>query len=153
MSDYATIRDAIKTILSGVAGIGVVHTRQRFATDQTKLKALYVKDGILNGWIIRRVATPEARDTMGGTIRRYRFRIRGYYAFADSDVDADSSEQKFQALIEGICDTFRPNPYLNDAALEGSDPIQVVEVLDVVFAGVTAHAVDLDLMVDDQQTV
>jgi len=152
MSDYATIRDAIKTILSGVAGIGVVHTRERFATDQTALKNLYVKDGILNGWIIKRVATPEARDTMGGTIRRYRFRIRGYYAFADHEVDASSSEQIFQALIEAICDTFRTIPYLNAAAPEGSDPVQVVEVLNVSFAGVLAHAVDLDLMVDDQQS-
>lgn len=151
VSTYPAIRDAIATILSGVSGIGVVHTRQRWTNKTDVLKALYVKDGVLNGWTIRRTSTQVSR-LPGEETRTYQFRISGFYAFNDDDVAATASEQTFQELLDRIGDAFRSNVTLNNtAALSG--PVAVVTVDDRTFAGILVHYAELSLPVDEQLAI
>lgn len=153
---FSTIRDQIKTILAGVAGIGVVHNRRRWTIDFDQMKSLYGKSETvngqslvrINGWTIHRVATPEGRDTVGETVRQYQFLIEGYYSFDDrDDADPDAvspSQILLDTLIEAICDAFRPAPTLNDTAFT-FEPIQVETVEERMFAGILCHYARLRL--------
>lgn len=139
---FSTIRDQIKTILSGVTGIGVVHNRRRWTRELTALKTLFGKNDKINGWTIHRFATPEGRDTIGETVRQYQFLIEGYYSFNDDGSEAAASQILLDTLIEGICDAFRPRPTLNDTAFT-FEPVQVETVEERMFAGILCHYVRL----------
>ncbi len=151
VSTYSAIRDAISAALSSVVGIGVVHSRERWTNQTAALKALYTKDGRLNGWTIRRIRTAVSR-LPGEETRTYIFRISGFYAFADDDVDAESSEQRFQELIERVGDVFRSDPFLGGAAAL-SGPLEVVTIDDRMFAGALIHYCELQLPVDEQLAI
>lgn len=148
MSNFAAIRDAIHDILAGVSGIGQVHNRLRWSIDTTKFKAMFSAAGKINGWTITRTATPESRDTVGENQRHYQFTIEGYYSFEDSDTPAQSSEQILQALVESICDAFRPNPTINDLGFT-FEPVQVVMIEPRKFATFLVHYVKLSVEVID----
>jgi hypothetical protein len=151
MSNFSQIRDEIKTILSSVTGIGVVHTRERYVKERAEFKKLFISGDKINGWTITRSQTTETRMP-GEATRSYQFTIRGYFSFHDDDTAASSSEQIFQELVEAICDTFRTNPTLNGKAVT-SGPMQVVGLEPRMFAEVLVHYVELSLEVLEQIAV
>jgi len=146
------IREQIKTILSGVSGIGVVHNYQRVTTgDWGKfLNQFQDPDGRINTWIITRTATPERWLTNRKYIRVYEFLIRGQYGLEDNE----ATELRFQDLIEHACDAFRNKSTLNGAcetiapefgSLSGLAGLQVKLVEDRRFGGVLCHYCELKL--------
>ena len=145
------IREQIKVILAGVAGIGVIHDYERWATDWNKFLDHY-KDagGRINGWTITRDATPERWLTNIDYERVFEMVIRGYYGLQD----AAASEILFQDLIESICDEFRGNDTLNGTCettcpefggMTGKSGIQVIIVEPRMFGGVLCHYCELRL--------
>lgn len=145
---YAAINAEIKTILSAVPGIGIVHSRERWTNDKTKLKAMFAMEDKINGWQITRRATAESR-LPGEATRTYTFLIRGYYSFEDNDVDGSASEVIIQNLVEAICDAFRSNPSLN-LSCENSGPMQVDAVEPLLFSGYLVHHIQFSLAVLEQ---
>jgi hypothetical protein len=151
MSESA-IREQIKTILSGVDGIGVVHDYQRWAAtwekflDHFKVEAT----GTINGWMFSRTATPERWLTNVKYIRVYEWLIRGVYGLKDED----ATETTFQALIEAVCDAFRSEDTLNGTcettnpefgSLAGLSGVQVALVENRSFGGMLCHYCELRL--------
>jgi hypothetical protein len=114
----ATQRTAIKTILEGVSGIGLVHEYERWANDWKKFLELYkTANKKINGWTITRKRTAERWSTGAEYERVNEFLIRGIFGLKDED----ETELTFQSLIEDICDAFRSNHTLNGTC-ETTDP-------------------------------
>jgi len=145
---FAAINTEIATILSLVSGVGVVHPRERWTNDKTKLVKLYSVSGKINGWQVTRKTTQETR-LPGESTRTYAFLIRGYYSFEDKDIASAASETIIQELAEAICTAFRSNPTLNGSC-ETSGPMQVSVVEPVLFSGYLCHKIELNLTALEQ---
>ena len=138
----ADIREQIKTIVAGVAGVGVVHDYARLASDWGKFLSLFQDpaDGKVRCWMITRRSTPSQRDTMPTLRRSHEFRIIGIYSLKD----AEATELEFQDLVERIQTAFDSNNTLNGSVLD-SDPIQVDLVEPRMFGSVLCHYAQLTL--------
>lgn len=150
-----TIREQIKTILSAVDGIGVVHDYERWSASWGKFLELFLVENddnkkIINGCMFTRTSTPEKWLTNVKYLRVYEFLFRGVYGLKD----ADATELIFQDLIEDICAAFRSNHTLNGTcetiapefgALSGRSGIQVEIVQNRMFGTVLAHFFELRL--------
>ena len=144
MPTVSQIRAAIKAKLVAIPDIGVVHDYERLAASVGKLKALYVVDGKLLGWHIRRVATGEVSPVIGRYTIDHRWQIRGFMAIDD----AAESERTFDDLIEAIRDAFRADETLNNLiggtqAPPPSIGVQLIEHGPVMFADVLCHGARL----------
>jgi len=148
----ADIREQIRTILSGVAGIGVVHDYYRWSTDWNKFLSLFQDaDRRINGWMISRQKTPERVSAQGGrNSRTHHFKIIGIYGLKDED----ATELVFQDLVEAICTKFRSEDTLNgtvwsctpaEDAPDGAAGIQVDLIENRVFGSVLCHYAELSL--------
>lgn len=144
------IREQIKTILSGVSGIGVVHDYERWAADWTSYLELFsVEDEIgtrINGWEITRKKTPSKTASTTHDSRSHTFLIRGIYGLKDSD----ATEITFQQLIEDVCAAFRSNYQLNSTA-DNTESVQVDLVENRVFGNVLCHYCELSLTADEYE--
>lgn len=112
------IRTALKTLVSGVAGIGNVYDFMRHPVTEAEVKSLFVTTGAtprLHYWCV--TLAPEEKfvedDIVGGSHAWVTFVIRGYYALAD----ADASEKTFIDLAEDVLDALRTNKTLSGTAI------------------------------------
>ena len=133
------IRTAIAARISGVAGTGQVYDRERYASDMGALKALYLSDGTIKGWFIRRRATDENYDAIGRSTVVHRWDVRAYQAFDDPN----SSEIAFDNMIESVRDAFRVDDGLGGVIatviVDGVIGLQVADAGPVLFGGVLCH--------------
>ena len=143
-------RAAIVAALASVPGMGVVHDRERYASDNSKFAALYLYtpaggEPQIRGWWLRRVETEERTDTFGPGTNVHTWHVRGYMAFADDD----GSELVFDELIEDFRAVVRQDPTLGGACEqppeEETDGVQVLDAGPVKFAGALCHSVLLQL--------
>ena len=145
-------RVAVVAALASVPGIGVVHNRERYATDNGKFMQLYAYTPAggkpqIRGWWIRRAETEERSDTygQGTTTNVHTWHVRGYMAFND----ADASELVFDELVEDFRAVVRDDPTLDGACEqppdEETDGVQVLDAGPVMFAGALCHSVLLQL--------
>lgn len=149
MATLSQIRAAIKTKIEGVADAGIVHDRERYAKNAADFMALFVTNGRLAGWTIRRFATAERRPAIGRYVVSHRWKITGYRGFDD----ANASETAFDLVIEEVRDAFRADDTLGGLivtqksadALDGPSGIQVESSLPVMFGTVLAHQAVLRL--------
>lgn len=136
----AAIRAAIVAKLAAVPGIGRVHAYERYSATDKAFRNLYVTDGVLLGWHVRRVACKE--DAAFNQVTTV-WELRGVAAI----VDAQASELAFDALIDAIRDAWRDDPTLGGAVLyPRSEDAVVPELADagpVLFAGVLCHSARL----------
>jgi hypothetical protein len=148
----SAIRTEIKTLLTGVTDIGVVHDYERWAIDWNTILAQFKPAGkdYIRGWMITRQASPERviEPGAGGlNDRTHRFLIKGIASLKD---DA-ATEQIFQDLVESVCQILRANPDLNGSAVE-SDPPQVLTVEMRMFSQVLCHYAEIELKVTEYVT-
>jgi len=152
MPTLAQIREAIRARVAAVPNIGKVNDYERYATQMSELKTLYVATignaDQLRGWHIRRVAGREIFTSVSRWVVLNDWRIRGFMALDD----AAGSEKIFDNLIEAIRDGFRATPTLtaepdySEIALDEDKPgVGLPESGPVMFAGVLCHAARLDL--------
>lgn len=145
-------RAAIVAALASVPDMGVVHNRERYATDNSKFAALYLYTPAggkpqIRGWWLRRVETEERTDTFGPgtTTNVHTWHVRGYMAFAD----ADASELVLDELVEEFRAVVRDDPTLGGACEqppeEETDGVQVLDAGPVMFAGALCHSVLLQI--------
>jgi len=136
------IRDYLKTLLSGVAGIGVVHDYERWAANWTDLLSYYQKNGKLNGWAITRRSTAAEWVAEPLVERTHTFEITGIYSLKDTD----ASEKTFQDLIEAIDAAVRFDHTLGGNCLV-AEPLQVETVEARMFGSILCHVAVLQLSV------
>ena len=134
-------RAQIVRMLQSVSGIGMVHDRERWATDWSKFLAVFtdpVSHKIL-GWTITREATPSTWYTSGQAEDSHLWVVRGYAGLSD----ADDSESAFQDLVETVRATLRHDPTLGGTAEGISGPPAVRLFQPRLFGGVLCHYVEI----------
>lgn len=151
MSTLAQIREALVTQMSGVAGIGLVHDRERYVREEGKFRELFVctpagEDPQVRGWWLRRTATQESTVSTGTVMVVHTWQWRGYMTFND----ADESELRFDELIEAYREVVRADPTLGgvcqaNSLEDGEDGVQVIDAGPVMFCNVLCHSALLQL--------
>jgi hypothetical protein len=131
---------AVKTILEGVTGMGLVHDYSRYATTATAVKALYVTNNVLNAWEIDRASTPATKQTNVRTRRTHQLKLYGYYGVDD----AQASAKTFRALVEAVEAAFRTNDTLNGTALNAG-PVSIDLEGHILKAGILCHYAELTI--------
>lgn len=109
----ATIKAAIVSVMEGVADIGVVNDRPRYAKRLADVADLYVSEdhGEVRGWDVKRVKRTEMRPlTAARGVEETQWRITGYLSL----VDATDSEAELDALVDALIDAFAADPTLGD---------------------------------------
>jgi hypothetical protein len=140
------IRSYLKSLLSGVAGIGVVHDYERWAVQYSDLLNYYVKNSKLNGWAITRRSTEAEWSAMPVVDRTHQIEITGIYSLKD----ADASEKTFQDLIEAVDAAVRFDHTLGGNCLvAGPLAVEVVEAR--MFGSVLCHYCLLRLPVQTRE--
>lgn len=143
------VRDALKTLVEGVTGIGVVHDYERHAKDWATYLGFYKKAGtsVINGWQITRRATREEEHAAQQTYRFHTFIINGFYSLDDSA----ASEKTFQDLVESICTAVREDADLGGAAFHVTPPtVTVVEQR--MFGDVLVHFCEINVQAEEDVT-
>lgn len=148
---YAAIVADIKTILTAVPGVGVVHEYERQAVDWGKFIELfrYPVTGKILGWEITRRATTEHQA--GVWLRHHQFVLKGYLGLQD----AAASSLAFQSLCEEVCAAFRTAPagagweYRNGDEPDRA-PAQIESINDRMFGSVLCHAAEIALSVTER---
>ena len=149
-------REALLKVLSAVPAIGIVHSRERFASSEAEFRKLYQYtlaqaedafgvDPHIRGWYVRRTATTEV-NANGRLLSEHRWLIRGYMAFKD----AVASELIFDDLVERIraavrVDTTLGLPGLLGGSIESERGVQVASAGPVMFTGLLCHSAMLEL--------
>ena len=149
MSDLATIRAAIKTTLSGVSNVGVIHDYERFASKKSEFKALFESNGVMRGWFFFRERTQELDGDTGEVRVLHYWKFYGFEALND----AAGTAKSFQALVEAIVAAFRADPTLGGAIDDNKDMsqnfgpvgLQTDGIENVMFANVLCHRARLSL--------
>jgi len=153
MSGLDTLRAAIVQTLNGVPQIGRVHDRERFASDEAALRALYLHTlpggaQQLRGWWLRRDATEERSLNVDRTLSVDTWTLHGRMAVDDTA----ASELAFDALIEAVRDAVRADPTFGGACAtspikdeKATDGMQVGGTGAVSFCGVQCHGASLQL--------
>lgn len=140
----ASIREAIcRRIAAARAGAGcdrgVVHRYQRYASQESALRALYVRDGLLHGWYVTRVGTLTVPDSAGYVRTVHRWRIVGLRALDDPAQLPNSpyapTELSHDQAIESVRAAFLADdtlgvdaegcPYVETTTWEGRQGLQV----------------------------
>jgi hypothetical protein len=134
------IRDAIAAKIAGVAGSGLVQSYERYADDLDTLKAVYVADGQVRGWIIQRRTTARNIIAVGRWVVSHLWQIRLYMALDD----AARSELAFDDLIEEADHAFRDDDTFGELIAttrqdNGLIGLQLDDSGPVRFAGVLCH--------------
>ena len=155
-STLSAARSALLTVLGAVPAIGIVHSRERFASSEADFRKLYQytpseaddafgTDPHIRGWYVRRTATTEV-NANGRILNEHRWLIRGYMAFKD----AVESELIFDDLVERIraavrVDTTLGLPGMLGGSTQEERGVQVASAGPVMFAGVLCHSAMLEM--------
>lgn len=138
MSESA-LRSEIKTILSGIAAIGVVHDYERWAAEDAAFLNLF-KDpasGKIFGWEITRAGARIERVTQKYKVT-HRFVLKGYYGIKDSA----GSEKLFNAVVETIAMKILSTKITGS---QGEVLPQVDKLEPRVFSGILCHCAEIRL--------
>ncbi len=137
----ATQRAAIKTILDGIAGIGVVHEYQRWAAHWTAFLSRFQDPATqtIRGCTVTRESTCEAWIAIGQVERRHTWVVTFYMGLDD----AGASEIAAQGQVEVICDVLRLDPALRGSAENDSSPPQVRRFEPRLFGSVLCHVAEI----------
>ena len=141
----SAIREQIKVILAGVAGIGVIHDYERWAADYGTLMNLFKdSEGRINACIFAQKKRQEKYVVMGAPDKNRVFGITFIMGLKDSE----ATGILFEDLLERAVDAFRGNDDLNGACLTCSPEwgevadlsgLQIGLIEPRMFGGVLCH--------------
>lgn len=145
----ADILAEIKTLVSGVSGIGTVHDYERSSRSPAEWLDMMTSTGKINGWTISREATGSEWEYHTTNRLRHVFRIKGFYAVDD----AAASEKTFQALVDLVRKAFNGHETLNgDALISGPCQVEYVGVREIApDSGYFLHVAELTLAAEERE--
>lgn len=113
------IRQQIKTIISRVEGIGIVHDRARLSSDWNKFLNLFQDtDGLINGCMFSVEKRQKRQSTMGEEEIAYVFVFRRFMGMRDEDATGIVFEDHIEDMagafneyedLNGTCRTINPD--------------------------------------------
>jgi hypothetical protein len=148
----AAIRTQLKTVLEGVANIGIIHDYERWAAEwSTVLETFKVTiqgEDRIQAWTITRETTPAVDLDTERELRRHLMVMRGYRALDDSV----GSEKEFQDLIETVCTALRGQRAGGLGGLVTElGPAQVRVVEHRLLASVLVHYAEITMQAEEVQ--
>jgi len=142
----STIRTKIKTVLSGVTGIGKVYNRERYASQWADFISLFkTSANKIDGWVMQMRDADEEEGTSRTNYRTYAFVLRHFYGFDD----ANSSQITFEDFNETVCNTFRALPDLDGVVVMSEPPKVTISELRM-FGSVLCHYCEILLEVQSE---
>ncbi len=141
-----TIRQQIFTILSAVAGVGMVYDYERWSNDWGQFIALFkdpATDSIL-GWEISRAGVQGNNISNIEEDATHTYLLRGYMSVQD----AAATEKTFNTLVETVRAAFRGNHTLNGACYDAG-PASATVIDTRMFGGVLCHYAEIRLPVNE----
>jgi hypothetical protein len=146
---YSTILAQVKSTLEGVSGVANVYDYQRYSSDLSTLKSLFVSNSIFHGWMITRVSAPATANITNQVFRQHQFELLGFYQVDDSL----ESEKTFQALCDTIMNTFDLTANLTlGGTADQIQAAQLLEFVQVEFVGVLCHHARILIQADEEVT-
>jgi hypothetical protein len=140
-----SIRNRIKTVLEGVAGIDIVHDYERFAKNWNEILTLFkTAEGTYHAWTISRKTSVQRQVTTCQIERCHIFVVRGIYGLNDEA----GTEITFQDLIENVSAAFNQDETLGNTCatthpdwgpMSGAVGLQIDEVGHRMFGNVLCH--------------
>ena len=143
MSVYSTIRDAIKTQVSAVSGIGQVHAYERYSADWSSYFNLFGGTNQILGWWVTWDGIPESGidgERMGPVSETYRYTVHGMMGLKDST----ATEQSFDELIETVVKELRDQrDYGSTNVIDYSTRVTVPVIETRQYGSVFAHYTEI----------
>ena len=143
MTVSASLSSALKTAISGISGIGVVHDRPRYCATWSEYLNLFASviggHKIIRGWMISRDSAAAGTGEFRVTERVHNYVITGIAGFSDSD--ATSQYAAMQSLADTIMATLDAEIDLGVAGVEegGIGPCSLESYQELMFGSVLAH--------------
>lgn len=150
---YLDIVTDIKTHLSTIPVIGMIHTYDRQIVDPAKFIELfrYKPTAQILGWEMHRTAVPEI--VHGAHFRLHQFMLRGYMSVED----AKATSLKFQDLADQVCAKFRtaaPPPGSTWEYRNAAEPLNSAAQIDIIndrmFGSVLCHCAEISLVISER---
>lgn len=146
---YETVTTRIKQTLERVDGIYNVHTYLRDIPDENEFETAFkvkTPDGdLLSAWMMTRISLTAEQPTIDyASIYdvSHKIELQGFYGLSDQD----SSETKFQEILDNLMNKFRTKFALEDettgVALAGitlAEPLQITEIGHGQFSNYFVH--------------
>ena len=154
------IREQIKTILSGVEGIGMVHDYTRLAVDYQKLLQLFKDtEGRINAVMFAREKLSKQKMTIGGASaeRAHIFKFRAVMGLEDGKASGiifdnllDRIEREFEEYddLNGACLTCMPDW----GPMGGQTGMQITLIEERMFGNVLCHYAEMSLCAVEMET-
>lgn len=142
---FKEVRDAIKTLLEPIDGVGEVHDYVRHTVFWDEYFRDHINAGKLNTWeITRRAAAQEITNVQGATATEPCFDDTHSVVIIGRVVlnDNEKSEQEFQAVIDRIVAAVRLDTLLGGVVLKPKSA-QVPLIEHRMFGGVLTHYVEI----------
>lgn len=149
----ADIREQIKTIISGVSGIGIVHDHERLSKEWSKfLNLLKDTDDRINGCMFSLEKRHKRQSTMGEKEIAYIFVFRRLMGMRDAEATGIIFENHIEEMadifddyedLNGTCRTI--NPDWGEMSEGIGMQIDIIEPR--MFGGVLCHYAELRLCV------
>lgn len=174
MTTCEAIRKALAERMRRIPGIGVVHEYERFSKQESTFRELYIRDGVLLGWHIRRVSLRETIFSSQFNRVVVKWQIRGLAALTD----ATASELALDNLVDALRASIRRVPlvrvrqYVPSDSPQDGEPyagsfesdfcrlstdegagLQIDDSGPVMFAGVLCHSVRLALVTEHLEEI
>lgn len=155
MASVTGILESIRTIISGVTGIGQVYARRRYLPQDKDFQTAATTGSRVNYWDMYRVGSTEAWPNRFQFQRTHQIAIRGYF----SAQDAQNTDATFHGMVDRLQNRFRleSNRTLNNAEVESlgrgeQAGLQVQTVDYAMFHGVLCHSLQARLTVIEKPT-
>lgn len=140
MTTTADIRNAIVAKLTAITGIGNVHSYERYAAQQSKLKELFEFNTRILGWVTRRASFRKTQLGDGIFTLRSNWEIHGYMSLDD----AAETEILFDALVDLVQATLSNDQTFGGLGNYVPDYEIKAELEPVMFCGVLCHSVKIN---------
>lgn len=151
MTTTTNIRNAIVGKLTAITGIGKVHSYERYAVQQSKLKELFEFNTRILGWVARRAGFKKIAIADAIFTLRSNWEIRGYMSLDD----AAETEILFDTLVDLVQLTLSNDPTFGGIGNYVPDYEIKATLEPVMFCGVLCHSVTLsfDSLHDEEASI
>jgi len=142
------IQQALVDLVAAIPDIGLVQPYERYAARQAELRALYMVNGAVRGWHVKRAAWSGRRLVSGRRLITTTWTITGFASFRD----AEASELDWAAKADAIVDGYAADPTLG-GLVRGlpageAEGVQVIELTPVMFTEILCHRARLELVTE-----
>lgn len=138
---WSLLAPALVTRLTAIPGVGKAYPYWPLYSGNSshpKFKELFVADGAMNAWMLRREAVRHEPSADSDTVSSSVYRV-SLTAMVAMQMEVASAEQDFQDLLDAVHDDFRGGDRSFGGAALTADVIEWTGINEVAFFGVLCY--------------